>query len=208
MNFDYTNIISVYLIWVVWDLKGKFFMIANNEKIIDDVKKLGISAATVFSAKDIKFDSIFRDMCKQNLCGRYGKNYMCPPHNGEVDNLINDVLSYDDAVLIQTIYNIEDSFDFEGMTEGGEVHDKNTTAVRKYLDENLEYDKMLVLGAGGCKICEKCGAADNTPCRFPDKAISSVEGYCMNVADMTNSHGLKYINGENTVSYVSIFLLK
>jgi len=183
-------------------------MIENSDKIIGDIKNLGISAATIFPAKEIKFDFIFRDMCKQNLCGRYGKNYMCPPLNGEVEALKNDALSYDYAVLIQTIYSIEDSFDFEGMTEGGEVHDKNTDAAKEYLDENLKYNKMLVLGAGGCRLCEKCGAIDNTPCRFPDKAISSVEGYCMNVADMTNSHGLKYINGENTVSYVSVFLVK
>jgi predicted metal-binding protein len=183
-------------------------MIENSEKIIDDIINLGISTATVFPAKDIKFDPIFRDMCKQNVCGRYGKNYMCPPHNGEIEKLKEDALSYDSTVLIQTIHNIEDSFDFEGMTEGGEIHDKNTAVIKKYLEENLKYDKMLILGAGGCKLCEKCGVLDNSPCKFPDKAISSVEGYCMNVADMTNSHGLKYINGENTVSYVSVFLIK
>ena len=183
-------------------------MIENSEKIISDIKNLGISAATVFSVSDIKFDPVFRDMCKQNFCGRYGKNYTCPPHNGEYEDLKNDALSYDYAVLIQTIHNIEDSFDFEGMSEGGGIHDKNTTAAKKYLEENLKYDKMLVLGAGGCRFCEKCGAIDDIPCRFPDKSMSSVEGYCMNVSDMTNSHGLKYINGENTVSYVSVYLVK
>ena len=183
-------------------------MIENSDKIIGDIKNLGISAATVFPAEDIKFDPVFRDMCKQNLCGRYGKNYTCPPHNGELEDLKNEALDYDCAVLIQTIHDIEDSFDFEGMSAGGKIHDKNTEAAQKCLENSLNYNKMLVLGAGGCRLCEKCGAIDNIPCRFPDKAVSSVEGYCMNVADMTNSHGLKYINGQNTVSYVSVFLLK
>ena len=186
-------------------------MILNiKENLTDDIKNFGVSAAAVFPVGDIKFDDIFRQMCKDNLCGRYNKNYKCPPYVGEPEDLKAEVLSYDTAILIQTIYPLEDSYDFEGMGEGGKIHSENIDKTKKYLEDNLffEIEKMLTLGAGGCSICPKCGILDNTPCRFPDKAISSVEAYCMNVADMTNSHGLKYINGENTVSYVAVFLLK
>ena len=183
------------------------------DNIINDVKNLGISAAAVFPVGDIVFDPVFRDMCKQNLCGRYGKNYMCPPAIGELDDLKHDVLSYANVILIQTIYPLEDSYDFEGMQDGQAVHTENIHKVRDYIEtekikENIFYDKMKILGAGGCMLCPKCGIIDGIPCRFPDKAVSSVEGYCMNVAHMTNSHGLKYINGENTVSYVAVFLLQ
>ena len=183
----------------------------NKEDLISDIKNSGVSTAAVFPVGEIKFDNIFRDMCKDNLCGRYGKNYKCPPLVGEPEDLKAEVLSYDTAILIQTIYTIEDSYDFEGMTEGGKVHAENINKTKEYLESNLSnlsFEKMLVLGAGGCSICPKCGMADGINCRFPDKATSSVEAYCMNVADMTNSHGLKYINGENTVSYVAVFLLK
>ena len=179
-----------------------------NQNLITGIKNLGISAAAVFPAAEIKFDGIFRKMCKDNLCGRYGRNYKCPPFIGEPEDLKNEVLSYETAVLIQTIYPLEDSYDFEGMTEGGRVHSENIDKTREYIQNNLPHEKMLALGAGGCSICPKCGTTDNIPCRFPDKAIASVEGYCMDVANMTNSHGLKYINGENTVSYVAVFLLK
>ena len=177
--------------------------------IINGIKNLGVSTATVFPAGDIKFENIYRDMCKDNLCGRYGRNYKCPPFIGEPEDLKNEVLSYDTVILIQTIYPLEDSYDFEGMNEGNKIHSENIDKTREYIINNLSFEKMLVLGAGGCSICPKCGMIDGqVPCRFPDKAISSVEGYCMNVADMTNSHGLKYINGEDTVSYVAVFLLK
>ena len=147
-------------------------------------------------------------MCKDNLCGRYGKNYKCPPFIGEPEDLKAEVLSYETVILIQTIYPLEDSYDFEGMNEGMAVHAENITKTKKYIEENISFEKMLILGAGGCGLCPKCGAIDNAPCRFPDKAIASVEGYCMDVAHMTNTHGLKYINGENTVSYVAVFLVK
>ena len=177
------------------------------QNLAEEIKSMGISAAAVFPVADIKFDDIFRKLCKDNLCGRYGKNYKCPPQIGEPEDLKNEVLGYEDAILIQTIYPLEDSYDFEGMGEGGRIHRENIDKTREYIKAKLDFGKMLALGAGGCELCEKCGAEEGSPCRFPDRAISSVEGYCMNVADMTNSHGLKYINGENTVSYVAVFLL-
>ena len=178
------------------------------DDMINNIKNLGISAAVVFPTDEIKFDNIFRDMCKRNVCGRYGRNYKCPPDIGEPEDLKAEVLSYETVILIQTIYPLEDSYDFEGMRDGGEVHSENINKTLDYIKNNLTFEKILVLGAGGCDLCKKCGIIDNIPCRFPDKAISSVEGYCMNVSDMTNSHGLKYINGENTVSYVAVFLVK
>ena len=179
-----------------------------NTDIINNIKNLGISAATVFPVEEIKFDVLFRKMCKDNLCGRYGKNYKCPPFIGEPEDLKTEVLSYETVILTQTIYPLEDSYDFEGMTEGGAAHNENIKKTREYIEKNLSYNKMLVLGVGGCDLCPKCGAVDGTPCPFPDKAMSSVEGYCMDVANMTNSHGLKYINGVNTVSYVAVFFMK
>lgn len=181
----------------------------ETKKLTEEIKNMGVSAVAVFPAGDIKFDEIFRKLCKDNLCGRYGKNYKCPPLIGEPEELKKEVSGYDDVVLIQSIYPLEDSYDFEGMEQGGRLHRENIEKTREYLKTNLNFEKMLVLGAGGCALCEKCGAFEKkAPCRFPDRAIASVEGYCMNVADMTNSHGLKYINGENTVSYVAVFLLK
>ena len=191
-----------------------FNVLNEKDNIIGDIKDIGVSAAAVFPVADITFDPVFRQMCKDNVCGSYGKNYMCPPSIGEFDDLKNEVLSYKNAILIQTIYPLEDSYDFEGMQDGGKAHSENINKTLNYIKDEMICDNsansanIKVLGAGGCKLCPKCGIIDNTPCRFPDKAISSVEGYCMNVAKMTESHGLKYINGENTVSYVAIFLLK
>ena len=178
------------------------------DDLINIIKNSGVSAAAIFPASDIKFDDMFRKMCKDNLCGRYGKNYKCPPDIGTPEDLKNEVLSYETVVLIQTIYPIEDSYDFEGMRDGGKIHSENINKTLDYIKNNLIFEKILALGAGGCDLCPKCGIIDNIPCRFPDKAISSVEGYCMNVSDMTNSHGLKYINGVNTVSYVAVFLVR
>ena len=180
----------------------------TEQNIIGELKDFGVSAAVFFDASDIKFSAEFRDMCRSNYCGSYGKNYKCPPSVGEMDDCIAEVRSYDRALLVQTIRNIEDSYDFEGMRDAGDDHAANMVKLREYLSENHSFAGALYLSAGGCKICPKCGILTDTPCRAPDRAISSVEAYCMNVADMTEAHGLHYINGENTVSFVGLVLIR
>ena len=42
----------------------------------------GFAAAVVTDTKDIPFDPSFRPLCAENLCGKYGANYSCPPDCG------------------------------------------------------------------------------------------------------------------------------
>ena len=181
-----------------------------NQKIIGDVKNLGISAAAYFNIteRDFKFDMRFRELCKNNTCGSYGRNYMCPPAIGTLEECARDILRYKHALVTETIYPLEDSFDYEGMMDGGKVHKDNVNKVWEYIKDNIDYEELKVLGAGGCTVCAKCGMIDNVPCRFPAQAVSSVEGHGIDVAHLTETHGLNYINGENTVTYVALFLLR
>ena len=62
------------------------------------------------------------------------------------------------------------------------------------------------LGAGGCGVCDTCAKRTNEPCRFPEKAMPSLEAYGVNVSELARSAGMKYINGQNTVTYFGAVL--
>ena len=47
----------------------------------------GFAAAVVTDTKDIPFDPSFRPLCAENLCGKYGANYSCPPDCGTPDEI-------------------------------------------------------------------------------------------------------------------------
>ena len=66
--------------------------------------------------------------------------------------------------------------------------------------------EFLHLSCGGCHLCERCAKRDDQPCRHPNKALSSMEGYGFDVYRTTSSTALKYINGANTVTYFGIVL--
>ncbi len=166
---------------------------------------LGASRASVIAVSDIEVDASFRTLCESNACGNYGKNWTCPPDAGEIHELMDRLKSYQYALVYQTVSDLEDSYDFEGMMEAGNRHNRLILAMRDQVAD-LPLSRVLHLGAGGCRVCEVCAKRTNEPCRHPDKAISSLETYGVNVSKLAPVAGMKYINGQNTVTYFGAVL--
>ena len=167
----------------------------------------GVTKAAPVEQKDILYDRVFRDICASNSCGNYGMCHMCPPDIGDIDALMQEAQSYSCGILYQTISEIEDSFDFEGMIEAGKHHNDCSQKIRISLEKE-GFTNILHLASGGCRVCERCAKRDQQPCRFPDQALSSLEAYGVNVYQTATNAGLKYINGANTVTYFGIVMIK
>lgn len=164
----------------------------------------GAFKASVIETGNIPFDISLRSYCEANICGNYGKNYACPPNVGDGEELIEKAKSYEKALVFQTVTQIKDSFDFDGMKEAAQRHSKVADEINKAVGKNL--GDYLQLTAGECTVCEVCSLTEDKLCRFPDKAISSLEAYCMNVSTLAERCNMKYINGQNTVTYFGAFL--
>ena len=175
-----------------------------NEELIQLALNSGATKATVIRAQDIVMSASFRDICKSNGCGLYGKCWMCPPDIGPIEELMEKVRGFEYGLLYQTVGEIEDSYDIEGMGEVGAQHEKNSIKLDRAIKDVL--GKYLHLSCGGCHLCERCAKLDNEPCRHPDVALPPMEGYGIDVYNTTKPTELKYINGQNTVTYFGIVL--
>lgn len=173
------------------------------EALVQTILNEGAQNARVVNVCDLVFDSMFRNLCVANSCGRYGKCYTCPPDVGDIDTLMDKARGYDRGVLYQTIWPLEDSFDIEGMQVAGSQHSALSQRIHGYLDKN-----MLHLSGGGCRLCDVCAKQENKPCRFPGQAIASMSAYGLNVYEAAKLAGLKYVNGANTVTYFGIVFMK
>ena len=179
----------------------------DKEKIVHAVVSAGVAKAVLITQDRIVLSEDFRRICETNQCGGYGRCWMCPPYIGEVSVLMEKVRSYPMAVLYQTIHEIEDSFDIEGMFEAGKHH----AHISVNVEENVRQTgsvAYLHLSCGGCHICETCAKRFDEPCRYPGKALASLEGYGVDVYNTTKGTPLKYINGQNTVTYFGMVLFK
>ena len=168
----------------------------------------GVTAAEEVAVDKITLDSSLREYCEQNRCGRYGKNYTCPPMIGEADALIRRIRSFQTAVIWQNVYPLEDSFDFEGMMTAQVKHNEMTLAIMREVSLYNDLSDILFLAAGGCSICPVCASETTEPCRNPEIALSSLEAYGINVSKIEEVTGMKYINGANTVTYFAGVFIK
>ncbi len=175
-------------------------------KLQAQVLGLGAYRAEVVNVADISVDTSFRSLCEADSCGNYGKNYMCPPDIGNIEALAAELKSYELAMVYQTVEELEDSYDFEGMMLAGAKHNGLARKLRE-TETAKEGDKpgggirLLHLGAGGCRVCQVCAKRTREPCRFPDAAIGSLEAYGVNVQHLAEAAGMRYTNGQNTVTY-------
>ena len=65
-----------------------------------------------------------RDMCKADRCGRYGKSWSCPPACSTLEQARAQIQRYSQGILVQSTAQLEDEFDYTGMTALSEVHKK------------------------------------------------------------------------------------
>ncbi|MDE7219149.1 MAG: DUF2284 domain-containing protein [Oscillospiraceae bacterium] len=167
---------------------------------------LGAYRTGAVKVDEIHFEPEFRKLCESNACGMYGKSWMCPPDIGPVEDLIAQAKQFRQALVFQTVDTLADSYDFEGMMAAGEKMNRLMAAVRQQADE-MGLRRRLLLGAGGCRVCQRCAKVNGQPCLYPGQALSSLEAYGINVSVLAPQAGMKYINGPNTVTFFGAVLI-
>lgn len=146
----------------------------------------------------IRFLPEVRGMCEANTCRQYGKTWACPPAIGTVEECRARVQQYEKMLVFSVKCDLEDSFDYEGMVEGGKRFKRICRAIHKAVSQEL--DDYLLLSNEGCDQCREC-TYPGAPCRFPELTHGALEGYGILVSELAGQAGIRYINGANTVTY-------
>jgi predicted metal-binding protein len=167
--------------------------------------KHGATRAAIIDVKNIQFSESFRDLCLMNTCGKFNTNWMCPPAVGEFNVLRDQVLAFSQGLVVQTVYQMEDSFDFEGMMKAKDIHEKVFRDLVGHIREENTLEPILPLNAGVCSFCENC-TYPGQDCLYPDQALASVEAYGIDVTALVTACGIPYNNGQASVSYVGMVL--
>ena len=163
---------------------------------------LGFDAAVTFDPAILEARQDVRDMCSADQCGLYGKNWGCPPHCGTLEECQRKMQSYSHGVLLQTVGYMTKTIDSRCYRETERRHLEQLYALAALVRE--AYPDALCLGAGGCRICKQCAYPE--ACRFPERAMSSMEGYGLFVTQVCRDAGVPYSHGEKTITYCACIL--
>ena len=172
------------------------------EKWIEQALTLGFTYAQPLDIRTLQPRQDVRDMCAENKCGAYGKNWTCPPHCGSLEECNARLQIYAKGILLQTVGKMEKAIDTKVYRRTEDKHLQAFHALAALI--RAEYPDALCLGSGGCRICNQCAYPE--PCRFPKKACSSMEGYGLFVTQVCRDNGAQYYHGERTVTYTACIL--
>ena len=170
---------------------------------IEKAKAMGFDAAAAVDPKILVARADVRSMCAADKCGAYNKNWTCPPACGTVEACQMKMQSYEKGILLQSIGQMRKTIDSKCYRETERRHMQNFYAFAEEIRK--EFPNALCLGAGGCRVCKQCAYPE--PCRFPEKAMSSMEGYGLFVTQVCRDAGVPYYYGERTITYTACILI-
>ena len=172
------------------------------KKWIEKALELCFSQASELDVTTLNPRQDVRDMCRADRCRAYGKNWTCPPFCGSLEQCREKIAKYDRGILLQTVGKTQKRIDTRAYKRAEQLH---LEQFHRFAEEvRKEMPEALCLGSGGCRICPECAWPD--PCRFPERACSSMESYGLLVSRVCSENGLAYHHGDFTVTYTSCVL--
>ena len=176
----------------------------SNEDMIRMAAEEGFAAAAVVATEEIPLDASFRPLCEENLCGKYGVNYSCPPDCGTPEEMRQRLLSKKHALVLQTIWEIADYGDSKAIKEAKGAHNAATIRLAKRL--RAEGCEGFLVGASGCALCEPCELVAHRPCRLPEFQYSCMSAYCVFVRKLAEQCGMEYDCGSGLLAFFGMYV--
>jgi len=177
----------------------------DNNELAALAAECGFTHCAPADVSTFEFLQEIRDMCAADKCNRYNKSWSCPPACGPIEEMRERVEGYTSGILLQTVGELEDSYDWEGIQNTAKLHGENFGKMWDELDKR--YASVLAMGAGSCSKCESCTYPDS-PCLFPERMAASMEACGLYVSKVCTDNNLKYNYGPNKIAFTACFLLK
>ena len=141
-----------------------------------------------------------RRMCEDNLCGKYGTNWACPPGFDEhMDTLAE---GFSSALLVSRTFPCDPH-------DEGKVQEFNTlmkTTVRGILSRLRDAGiGCRGFSDGGCDICPECTYPE--PCRHPDLVLPSVSIVGIDMESYLASVGETFEFRDDAVTFYGVILI-
>ena len=175
----------------------------TQERILQYALEEGFNEAMLVDTKSIVFDPSFRPYCEENLCGQYNANYTCPPVCGTPEEMKNRILKYENAVVLQTVWNISDYTDKAAIKHAKSEHNSATIRLVKRLRK--EGHEGIIVGASGCALCSPCAMVEGKPCKFPEFAFSCMSAYCIFVKHLADACNMTYTCEDGKLAFFGMY---
>ena len=151
--------------------------------------QLGIETFLEFSSGLLVPESRIRDLCRENKCGNYRANYMCPPRIGSLSEIEARLSKFTRGILLQYSRPLAVSIDKKGVGQTKvDFHRKILQLEERLRNEGI--DEVWGMIGGSCGLCEVCAMRLGAPCLYPNEARTSLEAIGVDVLAFLATFGL------------------
>lgn len=178
----------------------------TQEQILQAAFDEEFSAAAIVDTGEIPFDASFRVYCEENLCGKYGVNYSCPPDCGSPKEMEEKLTCYPHALVLQTIWEISDFSDTDAIKKAKSGH--NSASIRLAKRLRSQGHEGIIVGASGCSLCNPCAITTGEPCRFPDIQYSCMSAYCIFVRKLAERCQMEYTCADGLLAFFGMYVFR
>lgn len=141
----------------------------------------------------------FLGLCRQDLCGCYGRSWSCPP--GWTERMDSLGARFSEAALLERTYGI-DPGDREAVAAASEDMHRALRAVTA--DLRSRGIPALGLADGRCGYCGVCAYPE--PCRFPEQLVPSISAAGIDIGEVLRGIGRPFAFREDGVTLCGIVL--
>lgn len=159
--------------------------------------------AAMIDTSEIEFDPRFRDFCAENLCGKYGANYACPPDCGTPEEMRRRLSAHPRAMVFRSVWPLPDLQDSAAIREAKRGH--NLAMLRVVDRLRAAGCGGVMAGASNCILCARCAILDGKPCPFPDRRFSCLSAYCVFVRKLAERCGMDYVAEPGHVALFGLY---
>lgn len=177
------------------------------EKLVEYIRNKDIIYLGKILTNNIIIDEKVREYCKDNKCGQYNKNFMCPPDIGEIKDFKNKLKKFNYCIVVlikQKILNKEDREEY--FRPARKLHKILLEIEKKGKD--LGFENALALIAGNCKLCNPCKKVlGYRECPYPEYSRPSSESLGIDVINTVAKMGLEIEFKDTEVTWVGMIII-
>ena len=163
----------------------------DSVKIEELAEQLGINIRVEFDPKVIVPEESIRAYCRENRCGNYENNYMCPPLVGSLDSIRIKLQEFQYGLLLQYAKSLDVKNDWQAVRQTKvDFHRKILQIEELFKKQGI--NRLWGFIGGSCGLCDTCKAKVGEPCLYPDQARTSLEAIAVNVVALLDKLGLDY----------------
>lgn len=175
--------------------------------VCDYAREIGIGTCLEFEPSLLVPEDRIRAYCRADECRNYGKNYMCPPHIGTLEEISARLKNYDHGYLFQYGKDLDVRNDLEGLLETKSDFHQKILQIEEYLKQQGIREVWGFIG-GNCRLCDPCRAVTGEPCLFPDRARPSLESLAIDLQKFLACFGLDLEFRPDRITWTGAVLYK